>query len=247
MKKTEVFQKVFLYLSIPQAIETLRVIFMIMIWGIILLWNNPFWGWILFVILLMLSVFAIIAIPVNRKEVKRVEEEKKRVEEEKKRMLGDLEKGLNIKEAGMDFLIKDKLPVVVFTIAIEKRIKEKLQPQKMLLDLTCDSIPLKTYLWDRDYNIECVKESHFDIYASDIEEIGDGEIIIKYPCVHVSYHYIHEWKLIGKVTYHSKIGDITRGIKLSFQLKDKKEEEKLKSYLKYFQKSYVEERGTRAC
>ena len=122
MKKTEVFQKIFLYLSIPQAIETLRAIYLIMIGVIILLWNNPFLGGILFVILLGIAVFAIIAILVNRKEVKRVEEEKKR-------MLVDLEKGLNIKEEGMDFSMADKhLPVVVFTIAVEKKIKEKLQP-----------------------------------------------------------------------------------------------------------------------
>ena len=157
-------------------------------------------------------------------------------------MLVDLEKGLNIKEEGMDFSTADKhLPVVVFTIAVEKKIKEKLQPQKILLDLTCDSIPLKTYFWDGDYNIESVKESHFDIDAPDIEAIGDGKITIKYPCMNVFYNhtYIHQWELKGIVTYRSKIGDINRKIKLSFQL-DKKNEEKLKNAIKAFQRDYVE-------
>ena len=69
MKKIKALQKIFLYLSIPQAIETLRAIYLIMIGGIILLWNNPnpFFG-VLFGVLLAVAGFAIIGIFVNRKE-----------------------------------------------------------------------------------------------------------------------------------------------------------------------------------
>ena len=150
------------------------------------------------------------------------------------------EKLLCLKSGGMDYsIINGVLPVAEFKITVKKKIYLKLQLQKILLDLTCDSIPLKAFFWGRDYNIEDTKDIP-DIIAPDIDAIDDGEIVIKYPCVHVSYHYIHEWELTGKVTYHSKIGDITKVIKLPFQLEDKKDEEKLRGAIKSFQKHYVE-------
>ena len=148
----------------------------------------------------------------------------------KKRALKDIEtseKLLSLEEVKMDYsIINEVLPVVEFKIAVKKKIYLKSQLQKLLLDLTCDSIPLKTFFWDRDYNIEDTKDLP-DIVAPDIEVIGDGKITVNYPCVHVSYHHIHEWKLRGRVTYRSKIGDINREIKIPFQL-DNKNEEKLK-------------------
>ena len=168
----------------------------------------------------------------------------------KKGALKDIEaseKLLSLKSAGMDYSIKNgTLPVVEFKITVKKKIYLKLHPQKILLDLTCDSIPIKTFLWDSDYSIEDTKDTP-DIIAPDIDAIDDGEITIKYPCVHVSYHYIHEWKLTGKVTYHSKIGDITKVIRLPFQLEDKKVEEKLRTALKGFQKRYAEGGYTVVC
>lgn len=167
----------------------------------------------------------------------------------KKRALRNIEtseKLLSIQSADMDYLIVTKdLPVVVFTIAVEKKIYLKLRPQRILLELSCDSIPLKTFSWDRSYNIEGVKDFP-DIEAPDIEAIDDGKIIIRYPCVNVfySHRYIHKWELKGKVTFHSEIGDINRrGIKLTFQLgneKDKEKEEKLKKAIEHFQKFYIE-------
>jgi len=67
MKKRKVVQRVFLILSIPQAVETLKVIYLIMIGVIILLWDNPLLFGIIFGILLGTAVFAIIGILLNRK------------------------------------------------------------------------------------------------------------------------------------------------------------------------------------
>ena len=89
------------------------------------------------------------------------------------------EKLLNIKEKNIDFLILDRyLPEVVFMIAVEKRIYLKLHPQKILLELTCDSIPLKTFFVDKNYDIEGIKDFP-EIEAPDIETIGDGEMTIR--------------------------------------------------------------------
>ena len=151
------------------------------------------------------------------------------------------EKLLNIKSAGMDYSIASKdLPVVAFTIAVEKKIYLRLRPKKILLDLTCDFIPQKTFFWDRSYNIEGVKDSP-DIDAPDIEAIDNGNITIKYPCTNVFYNhdYIHVWQLKGRVTFHSKIGPINKEIKIQFQL-DKKNEEGLRKGIKRFQQFYVE-------
>ncbi|MCW7073780.1 MAG: hypothetical protein OCU20_07895 [Methanophagales archaeon] len=49
---------------------------------------------------------------------------------------------------------------------------------------------------------------------------------------------MRKWKLNGKITYHSKIGDITKEKTLRFQLSDEKEE-KLKEAIKRFHKFYV--------
>ena len=241
MKKIETVQKVFLYLSIPQAIETLKVIvvYMIVTGGVILFWNNPLYLGILLGISLAIAIFAIATIFVNRKEVKKSEEEKKWKQE-------DLEKGVSIKGGDMHYSIRTdkRLPVIMFPIVVEKKINMELRPQKILLELTCDSIPLKKISWDRDYNIDGIEEGSSEIDAPNIEAIGDGKITIEYPCVNVFYNhdYVHEWVLKGKVTYHSKIGDINRKIELTFQL-DKKKEEKLKNAIRSFHRVYVEGKG----
>ena len=75
MKKGKIIQRVFLILSIPQAVETLKVIiYLIMIGGIILLWDNPLLFGIIFGILLAVAGFAIIAILFNRKGKIEIEE-----------------------------------------------------------------------------------------------------------------------------------------------------------------------------
>ena len=164
------------------------------------------------------------------------------------RYIESSQKLLNIKEVGMDyFKTTNDLPVVEFTIVVEKKAYLKLQLQKLLLELTCDHIPLKTFFWDRNYNIEGLKDSP-DIEALDIDAIGDGYIVIRYPCVNVFYRHdpIHKWELMGKITYHSKIGDITKEKTLRFQLgdeKDKKKEEKLKKAIADFQNNYIERGG----
>ena len=167
----------------------------------------------------------------------------------RRRVLEDVEisRGLlDIEEEDMDYDIRYKhlpiqLPTVTFTIVVKKRIYLELQLKKLLFELTCDSIPLKTFFYDRSYNMEMEKDSP-DIVAEDIGAIGDGKIIIRYPCVNIFYNhdYVHKWELVGRVTYHSKIGDINkRRVKLIFQL-DNKKEEKLKKAIKDFQKVYVE-------
>ncbi|MGB2842725.1 MAG: hypothetical protein WBC40_09685 [Halobacteriota archaeon] len=158
---------------------------------------------------------------------------------------------LNLKEAGMHFTLKGNmgLPVVDFTISVNKQVYLKLQPQKIMLNLTCDSIPLKTFFWDRNYNIDDVikadRNGYLDIEVADIKAIGGGQIIIRYPCVNVSYNhnYIHKWELKGKVTFNSKIREITKKITFSFRLgdeSDRKKEDKLKEAINDFQKSYVD-------
>ena len=49
---------------------------------------------------------------------------------------------------------------------------------------------------------------------------------------------MRKWELNGKITYHSKIGDITKEKTLRFQLSDEKEK-KLKEAIKRFHKFYV--------
>ena len=58
--------------------------------------------------------------------------------------------------------------------------------------------------------------------------------------VFYDHNYIHQWELKGIVTYRSKIGDINRKIELTFQLDNKKEEEKLKNAIRSFHRDYVE-------
>jgi len=152
------------------------------------------------------------------------------------------EKLLDIKEAGMDFFKTTKgdvkeIPVVEFRIAVEKRIYLELQLQKLLLELTCDYIPIKTIFWERSYNIDGVRVFP-EIKAPDIEAIGNGTITIKHPCTVLHSHNMRKWELNGKITYHSKIGDITKEKTLRFQLSDEKEE-KLKEAIKRFHKFYV--------
>jgi preprotein translocase subunit YajC len=189
----------------------------------------------LFCFLLALILVAIIAIFVNRKE-------EKRREEEKKQMLVNLEKELIIKKAGMRKATtsRDQLPVVEFKIAVERKMHVKLEPQKILLDLTCDIIPQKTFFGDRGYNIEDLKEDP-DIEAPDIEATENGHITIRYQCMNVFYkhNYVHNWKIKGRITLHTEIGDITKGMKLVFNL-DKEAEEEFKKDLKRFQGFYVE-------
>ena len=144
----------------------------------------------------------------------------------------------------MDYSIGEKhLPVVMFPIVVEKKINMELRPKKILLYLTCDSIPLKTISWDRDYNIEGIKDSS-EIDAPNIEAIGDGKITIKYPCVNVFYNhsYVHEWVLKGRFTFYSEVGNIDKEESLTFRLDDKVEE-KLKGAIKDFQNTYVERRN----
>ncbi len=73
-KIKEALQSVFLLLSIPQAVETLKVIYLIMIGVIILLWNNPHpLFWVFLGVLLTAAVFGAIAIFVNLKRDKAIE------------------------------------------------------------------------------------------------------------------------------------------------------------------------------
>ena len=70
-KIKESVQGVFLALSVPQAIETLKVVlYLIMIGGIILLGSNPLYLGVLLGISLAIAIFATVTIFVNRKEVK---------------------------------------------------------------------------------------------------------------------------------------------------------------------------------
>ncbi len=147
------------------------------------------------------------------------------------------EKLLDIKETEMDFKDVKDIPVVVFRIAVESKVYLKLQLQKLLLELTCDYIPIKTIFWERSYNIDGVRVFP-EIKAPDIEAIGNGTITIKHPCTVLHSHNMRKWELNGKITYHSKIGDITKEKTLRFQLSDEKEE-KLKEAIKRFHKFYV--------
>lgn len=150
------------------------------------------------------------------------------------------EKLLDIKETGMDFFktthgdVKE-IPVVEFRIAVESKVYLKLQLQKLLLELTCDYLPIETIFWERSYNIDGVRV--FPVIKSpgraNIEELGTGTITIKLPCT-VLHDHMHKWELNGKITYHSKIGDVTKEKTLRFQLSDEKEEE-LKKAIKHFQ------------
>jgi len=148
------------------------------------------------------------------------------------------EKLLDIKETEMDFFkdVKD-IPVVVFRIAVENKAYLKLQLQKLLLELTCGYIPIETIFWERSYNIDGVRIFSV-IEAPDIEALGTGTITIKHPCTVLHSHNMRKWELNGKITYHSKIGDITKEKTLRFQLSDEKEE-KLKEAIKRFHKFYV--------
>jgi len=148
------------------------------------------------------------------------------------------EKLLDIKETEMDFFkdVKD-IPVVVFRIAVENKAYLKLQLQKLLLELTCGYIPIETIFWERSYNIDGVRIFSV-IEAPDIEALGTGTITIKHPCTVLHSHNMRKWELNGKITYHSKIGDITKEKTLRFQLSDEKEK-KLKEAIKRFHKFYV--------
>ena len=148
------------------------------------------------------------------------------------------EKLLDIKETEMDFFkdVKD-IPVVVFRIAVENKAYLKLQLQKLLLELTCGYIPIETIFWERSYNIDGVRIFSV-IEAPDIEALGTGTITIQHPCTVLHSHNMRKWELNGKITYHSKIGDITKEKTLRFQLSDEKEE-KLKEAIKRFHKFYV--------
>jgi len=148
------------------------------------------------------------------------------------------EKLLDIKETEMDFFkdVKD-IPVVVFRIAVENKAYLKLQLQKLLLELTCGYIPIETIFWERSYNIDGVRIFSV-IEAPDIEALGTGTITIQHPCTVLHSHNMRKWELNGKITYHSKIGDITKEKTLRFQLSDEKEK-KLKEAIKRFHKFYV--------
>ncbi len=87
------------------------------------------------------------------------------------------EKLLRIKEPEVYLSTRSgSLPMVGFKIPIEKKAYLKLEPQRLLIELTCDNIPLKTFFWYKGCNID-------DVVAPDLEAIGDGYIEIKYPCV----------------------------------------------------------------
>ena len=147
------------------------------------------------------------------------------------------EKLLDIKETEMDFKDVKDIPVVVFRIAVESKVYLKLQLQKLLLELTCGYIPIETISWERSYNIDGVRIFSV-IEAPDIEALGTGTITIQHPCTVLHSHNMRKWELNGKITYHSKIGDITKEKTLRFQLSDEKEE-KLKEAIKRFHKFYV--------
>ena len=147
------------------------------------------------------------------------------------------EKLLDIKETEMDFKDVKDIPVVVFRIAVESKVYLKLQLQKLLLELTCGYIPIETIFWERSYNIDGVRIFSV-IEAPDIEALGTGTITIQHPCTVLHSHNMRKWELNGKITYHSKIGDITKEKTLRFQLSDEKEE-KLKEAIKRFHKFYV--------
>ena len=147
------------------------------------------------------------------------------------------EKLLDIKETEMDFKDVKDIPVVVFRIAVESKVYLKLQLQKLLLELTCGYIPIETISWERSYNIDGVRIFSV-IEAPDIEALGTGTITIQHPCTVLHSHNMRKWELNGKITYHSKIGDITKEKTLRFQLSDEKEK-KLKEAIKRFHKFYV--------
>jgi len=147
------------------------------------------------------------------------------------------EKLLDIKETEMDFKDAKDIPVVVFRIAVESKVYLKLQLQKLLLELTCGYIPIETIFWERSYNIDSVRIFSV-IEAPDIEALGTGTITIQHPCTVLHSHNMRKWELNGKITYHSKIGDITKEKTLRFQLSDEKEK-KLKEAIKRFHKFYV--------
>ena len=144
------------------------------------------------------------------------------------------EKLLRIKEPEVYLGTRSgSLPIVIFRIPIEKKAYLKLEPQRLLIELTCDDIPLKTFFWYKDCNID-------DVVALDLEAIGDGYIEIKYPCVNVFYKHMHKWWLKGEVTFHSKIGDFSRKINLISYL-DPKSEKKLREDIIEFQKKMQED------
>ena len=153
------------------------------------------------------------------------------------RNIESFEKLLDIKETEMDFKDVKDIPVVVFRIAVESKVYLKLQLQKLLLELTCGYIPIETIFWERSYNIDGVRIFSV-IEAPDIEALGTGTITIQHPCTVLHSHNMRKWELNGKITYHSKIGDITKEKTLRFQLSDEKEE-KLKEAIKRFHKFYV--------
>ncbi len=230
----DAIQKVSPLLSIPQwiyvAIGSSGGIIAMFIW----LMNNPYFG-IIFGISLTIIVFAIIAIIVNRNEEKRLWKELDKVSINGARM----DKTKYKTKTNID------IPVVEFKIKIKNRSPLDLEPQKILLDLTCDSIHQKTYFWDRSYNIEKVKETP-DVEAPEIEAGEDGHIWVRYPCVNVFYNHknIHIWQLKGRISFDSKIENTgrvinkDRVINLTFQL-DKDKEEELKKDIKNFHEFYV--------
>ena len=230
----DAIQKVLLILSIPQWIGFLIAssggIIVTFIWRM----SNPYFG-IIFGILLTITVFAIIAIIVNRDEEKRLRKELDKVSINNKARMGKMKYKTKTNIA---------IPAVEFKIKVKNGSPLDIEPQKILLDLTCDSIHQKTYFWDRSYNIEEVKETP-DIEAPDIGAGEDGYIWVRYPCVNVFYNHrdIHIWQLKGRITFNSKIGNTDiEHIRLTFQL-DKDKEEELKKDMKTFHEFYVKGGG----
>ena len=148
----------------------------------------------------------------------------------------------NIKK--VEVIHESHLPVVKVKIDIGKNIYMVLLPQKIMLRLTCEEIPLKRFYW---YDGCDICDTHTSAISAGLGKRGD--INVTYRCVNVlplsgivGNVDKPKWRLEGVITYRCKLGDFNRKIVSSFTLKEEKEE-KLKTYLTEFQK--FAERGTK--
>ena len=146
-----------------------------------------------------------------------------------------LDVGDNTKE--VDVIQESHLPVVKGKIDIRKNMYMGILPQKIMLRLSCEEIPLKMFYW---YNGCDICDIHTSAISAGLGKVGD--INVTYRCVDVSplmgiLHNVNrpEWRLKGIISYHCKLGDFNREILSRFTLEEEKVE-KLKGYLIDFNK-----------